>query len=520
MNDPQLLAIDLGTQSCRALVFSPRGDLIAKSQIPIQSFVSPEPGWAEQAPEFFWQAVCEACQALWQMPGVRKEALLGFAITTQRSTVINLDENGKPLRPAIHWTDQRRTPGLKPIGGLWGLAFALSGMQDTVAYLMAEAEVNWIRRYQPEIWEKTHKYMLLSGYLHYRLTGELVESIGNMATYMPFDYKKQDWCADGDWKWKAVPIEKEKLMPLVAATSLIGTITQEAALATGIPEGLPLYAAASDKACEVIGAGCVEPNIACLSFGTTATINTTHHKYVEAVPLIPPYPSAIPNAYSLEIQLYRGFWLVSWFKREFGMNEQRLASQRGIPTEMLFDDLINSVPAGSMGLMLQPYWAPGLKMPGPEAKGAIIGFGDVHTRAHVYRSLIEGIGYALREGAERSSKRSRIPIEAVRVAGGGSQSSAAMQIAADIFGVPASRPHTYEASGLGAAMDLAVGLGIHSDFNVAVAEMCRVQDTFEPNPKNQAIYDELYERVYLKMYGSLKHLYHEISDITGYPPLD
>ena len=159
-------------------------------------------------------------------------------------------------------------------------------------------------------------------------------------------------------------------------------------------------------------------------------------------------------------------------------------------------------------------------MPGPEAKGAIIGFGDVHTRAHVYRSLIEGIGYALREGAERSSKRSRIPIEAVRVAGGGSQSSAAMQIAADIFGVPASRPHTYEASGLGAAMDLAVGLGIHSDFNVAVAEMCRVQDTFEPNPKNQAIYDELYERVYLKMYGSLKHLYHEISDITGYPPLD
>jgi sugar (pentulose or hexulose) kinase len=518
--EPQLLAIDLGTQSCRALVFDPKGNLIAKSKISIDTFSTPEPGWVEQDPEQFWQVVCEACQAVWEMPGVRKDAVLGVSITTQRSTVINLGADGKPLRPAIHWSDQRRTPGLKPIGGFWGIAFFFAGVRPTVSYLMAEAEANWIMRNQPEIWEKTHKYMLLSGYMHYRLTGELVESVGNMATYMPFDYKKQNWSGKLDWKWKAVPIEKEKLMPLVPPATLIGHITKEAAEATGIPEGLPLYTAASDKACEVIGAGCVEPNIACLSFGTTATINTTHYKYVEAVPLLPPYPAAIPNAYSLEIQLYRGFWLVSWFKREFGHNEQRLAQKRGVPTEALFDDLINSVPAGSLGLMTQPYWAPGLKLPGPEAKGAIIGFGDIHTRAHVYRSMIEGIGYALREGAERTSRRSRIPIEAIRIAGGGSQSPAAMQIAADIFGLPASRPHVYEASGLGAAIDLAVGLGIHSDFKVAVNEMCRVKDTFEPNPKNQAVYDELYNRIYLEMYSKLKPLYHEISDITGYPPSD
>ncbi len=191
--EPQLLAIDLGTQSCRALVFDPKGNLIAKSQIPIDTFSTPpEPGWVEQDPELFWQIVCQACQAVWEMPSVRKDALLGVSITTQRSTIINLGVDGKPLRPAIHWSDQRRTPpGLKPIGGFWGgLAFAITGMTPTVSYLMAEAEINWIRRNQPEIWEKTHKYMLLSGYMHYRLTGELVESTGNMATYMPFDYKK------------------------------------------------------------------------------------------------------------------------------------------------------------------------------------------------------------------------------------------------------------------------------------------------------------------------------------------
>ena len=99
----------------------------------------------------------------------------------------------------------------------------------------------------------------------------------------------------------------------------------EAAEATGLPEGMPLIAAAADKACEVIGAGCLAPHIACLSYGTTATINTTHQRYIEVIPLIPPYPSAVPGAYSLEIQVYRGYWMVSWFKREFGQPEQHMA---------------------------------------------------------------------------------------------------------------------------------------------------------------------------------------------------
>jgi sugar (pentulose or hexulose) kinase len=295
-------------------------------------------------------------------------------------------------------------------------------------------------------------------------------------------------------------------------------ITPEAAKATGIPEDLPVIAAAADKACEVVGSGCVHPEIACLSYGTTATINVTLKKYTEVIPLIPPYPSAVPGAYSLETQIFRGYWMVSWFKREFGMNEERLAAQRGVETEELFDDLVNSVPPGSQGLMLQPYWSPGLKVPGPEAKGSIIGFGDVHTRAHFYRSILEGLAYALREGADRTTKRTHIPIEQIRVAGGGSQSPAAMQLTADIFGLPATRPHTYEASGLGAAMDGAVGMKLHPDFDAAVNEMCREGKSYDPIPENHKVYDDLYNRVYCRMYDRLKPLYDEIREITGYPP--
>lgn len=520
MAKEQLLAIDVGTQSTRALIFDLQGNLLFKAQIPLPAYDAPKPGWAELEPAVFWVSLCQACQQLWTMPGVDKGQIAGVAITTQRNVLINLDKSGNPLRPAIHWSDQRRTPGLPNVGGMWGVLFSLSGMTDTIRYLQSEAKTNWIRTNQPEIWGKTAKIVLLSGYLTHRMTGKFVDSVGCQVAHLPFDYKNHRWAGKLDWKWKAVPVEPEMLVDLVPPAGLLGEITSQASEDTGIPVGLPVISAAADKACEVLGAGTLASNICCLSYGTAATINTIHQRYVEVVPLIPPYPAAVPGSYSLEIQLFRGYWMVSWFLREFGHNEQRLAQERGVVPEALFDDLVKSVPAGSMGLMLQPYWAPGLKSPGPDAKGAVIGFSGVHTRAHIYRAILEGLAYALREGAERTSKRSGVPITEVRVAGGGSQSDAALHLTADIFGLPVSRPHVYEASGLGAAIDLAVGLKLQPSFENAVAEMTRISRTFEPNPENHKLYDELYNRVYLKMYNRLGPLYKEIQDITGYPAKD
>jgi sugar (pentulose or hexulose) kinase len=205
--------------------------------------------------------------------------------------------------------------------------------------------------------------------------------------------------------------------------------------------------------------------------------------------------------------------MVSWFKDEFGQVEKRKAEELGIEAEVLFDDLLATVPPGAEGLVLQPYWSPGLKIPGPEAKGAVIGFGDVHSRAHFYRAIIEGLAYALKEGADRTEKRSHIPITALRVAGGGSQSPGVMQITADVFGLPVSKPHVYEASGLGAAIDVAVGLNLHPDFKTAVNEMTRLGETFEPDQRGHELYNDLFERVYKRMYKQLKPLYNEIRDI-------
>ncbi|HYN48699.1 MAG TPA: FGGY-family carbohydrate kinase [Candidatus Nanopelagicales bacterium] len=517
MSADHLLAIDVGTQSVRALLFDPVGTLVARAKIPIEPYVAPHPGWAENDPELYWGAMGEACRALMADPAVRVDAIAGLALTTQRGTVVVVDRDGRPLRPAMVWLDQRRTEGLPRIGGVNGLVFRVVGVADTVAAFAADCEANWLIANEPATWAQTEKYLLLSGFLVHRLVGRFVDADAAQVGYVPFDFKRRRWAGKGDWKWRVMPVERDMLPDLVPTGDRLGELTDAAAAHLGLPTGLPVIAAGADKACEVLGSGALAPHVGALSFGTTATINTTHRRYVEPIPLVPPYPAAVPGAYSLEIQVYRGFWLVEWFRREFGAAEEAAALARGVDPVDVLDELLGRTPPGAMGLVLQPTFSPGIRLPGPEAKGAAIGFGDVHTRAHLYRALVEGLAFALREGRERTERRTGVPITELRVAGGGARSDRVVQIAADVFGLPVGRPHTYETSGLGAAIDAAVGLGIHPSFDAAVAAMTRVVETREPDPEAATLYDELYRRVYRRMYDRLRPLYEEIRAITGYP---
>jgi sugar (pentulose or hexulose) kinase len=514
----QILAIDVGTQSVRALVFDAGGTLVASARIAIEPYVSPYPGWAEQDPELYWRTLGDACRRVLADPAVRRDAIVAVTVTTQRSTIVVTDETGRPLRPAIVWLDQRRTEGLPFVPGPTGLAFRALGLRETVGGFMADCEANWLRAHEPATWSAIRHYLSLSGFLVHRLTGRFADSAAAQVGYLPFDYKRQAWAAADDWKWFAVPVDEAWLPELVPATAPLGRLTAAAADATGLPAGLAVIASAADKACEVLGSGAVDPDTASLSYGTTATVNTTTPRYIEPIRYVPPFPAAIPGEWTMEIQVYRGYWMVEWFKREFGHREVGLAAASGVEPEVLFDDLVRAVPAGSMGLTLQPYWSPGVRIPGPEAKGAIIGFGDVHTRAHLYRAILEGLAYALREGAERTARRTGVPITSLRIAGGGSQSPAAVQLTADVFGLPVARAHTHEASGLGAAIDVAVGAGLHGDVRTAAAAMVRIGEVRDPDPATHALYDELYRGVYRRMYRQLQPLYREIRRITGYPP--
>lgn len=515
-----LLSLDCGTQSVRALLFDLAGNLVARAQRSFPDYQSPQPGWHQHDGEAFWLATAHCCQRLWLQNPSWRSAVKGVAVTTQRGSLVPVDRDGQCLYPLITWLDQRRACQLPKLSPWWSLAFGALGQRATVAGFQKAASVNWLAEHEPLLHAQTHKFLLVSGLLLHRLTGHFVESAGSLVAYLPIDFKHHAWAGKHDWKWQALAVRPEQLPQSCPVASVLGEITAAASAATGIAQGTPVIAAAADKACEILGSGAITAQVGALSYGTTATINITSARYLEATPWIPPYPAALPGHYSVEVQIFRGYWMVNWFKEQFGQLEQQRAQASGVPAESLFDDLVNSVPPGAMGLMLQPYWSPGVRQPGPDAKGAVIGFGDVHTRAHFYRAILEGLAYALREGRERIEARSKQTLTELRVSGGGAQSDAAMQITADIFNLPALRPHTHETSGLGAAIDCAVGLGLHRDFASAVSAMTRIGRRFEPNPEHAATYDALYQRVYKPMYARLAPLYRQIQAITGYPQLD
>ncbi len=511
---PYILSVDNGTQSVRAMIFDDRGNLLFKSRVPLQPYYSVRSGWAEQDPEYFWKAICQALNSLWSEEGVDPADIAGMAVTTQRTTMVNLDERGRPLRPAIIWLDQRRTEAIPSVGPAWRMLFGLLGVGKTVRLFQSKAADNWIAANQPEIWERTYKYLLLSGYVHFKLTGEYRDSSGNLVAYLPFDYKRFAWAGARSWKWRAMRVTRSMLPELVAPGEVLGGVCDRAAEETGLLRGTPVIASATDKACEVLGSGCTAEEQACLGYGTTATINMISRRYVEPSRFLPPYPAAIPGYYSLEVQNFRGFWLVSWFREQLGHPETESAAQQGVAPEELLNRMLDRIPPGADGLTVLPYWTPGVKVPGPEARGAMVGFRDVHTRAHVYRAILEGLAYSMNEGKEQLERRSRRRVTRLMVAGGGSRSDRVMQLTADVFGLPASRPHVYETAGLGAAINAAVGLGRYSGFEDAIKGMTGVSKTFEPDPAAHETYHRIYSRVYKRMYPGLKPLFRKIASIA------
>lgn len=513
-----ILSIDCGTQSLRAILFSLKGEIIDKEQIFYLPYVSPKPGWAEQEAEVYWESLCKATKALKSRSEANFENIIGIGVTSLRNTMVNLDKNGNPLRPAISWLDQRKAGIFYKPGFPLNVLLKISGMEKTIQKMQMDGKCNWVMQYEPEIWEKTYKYVQISGFLHTRLTGEFIDSVASQIGHIPFNYKKQQWSNPKDlfdFSARLFPVEHEKLPNLVLPGEVIGKINQPASLATGLKVGIPVIATGSDKGCETLGMGVKDSSVASLSFGTTATVQTSVQKYMEPIPFLPSYPSVLPGYWNPEIEIYRGYWMINWFKNEFAHEEVQVAKKKKIVAEEVLNQLLDQAPPGSMGLIVQPYWTPGLGE--QNARGAMIGFGDMHRKPHVYRAVIEGLAYGLLDGKERLEKRGNMKFLKLAVSGGASKSDEICRITADVFNMPLLRGKTSETSGLGAAMATAVGLNVYNHFGEAIENMVSYAGTFEPDPQNTQIYQELYNEVFLKMYSKLEPLYKKIREITGYP---
>ena len=508
-SNPLALTLDFGTQSVRAALIDTKGNivvLVKETYDPV--YFSRQKGYAEQDPDFYWNFAKKCLKRISEEGKEHLDSIAGATVTTFRDSSVQLDENLKPVRPCILWLDQRMAEAKEKLPLLHTLAFKLVGMENTIELNRKRTVAHWLKENEPETWKKTKKYVNISTYLTYLLTGNLVDSAASMTGHYPIYFKKRKWYKEGALKGRIFGIPNSMLPELKQPGEILGYIKDEIADECGLPRGIKVVATGSDKACETVGLGALSKDMGAISYGTASTIEVSNQKYHEPEKFLPAYPAAVPGWYNMDVQIYRGYWMLSWFSKEFASNVINEALMQKIAVEKLLDEQLATIPPGSDGLVLQPYWGPGLSR--PLAKGAIVGFSDVHTMPHFYRAIIEGIAYALREGLESIEKSQKHKIKHLMISGGGSQSDIICQITADVFGLQVSRVQTFETTSLGAAMATFVGLGIYQTVEEATKAMSKISSTFYPDESAHKKYNYLYKKVYVKMFPQLKSIYKDI----------
>ena len=491
-----ILALDSGSQSSRALLFDRQGAVLAVGRGTHAPMKHPEEGAVEQDPVDIRDALFGSVQRCLQEWGGDPARIAGGALTTQRNTILPLAADGTPLADAVSWLDRRTAPvDSEPSRSVRALLKVL-GDEAMIPRLLSKSVPRLWRDRCPEVLAKAHKIAPLEAWLHQQLTGRLALAPGGCAGVFPFSAKKRTWKAPG-LEHKLLGIRPEWLPEVVEAGDEIGRISADAAVATGLPVGLPLYACGGDKQAEALGAGvrAGDRGVGAVSLGPASSIVIPWRRPLQSRTYDWLTNAACePASWSLEYMVYRGMWTVRWFAENFGRDLQARADAEGRPVEALLCDEAAATEPGSGGVVTWPRWSPSLQH--PEEVGAILGLREVHTRGHVFRSLLEGIAFDLKRGLGILEAATGTRLRELRVGGGGSRSDLVVQILADVLGLPVLRPPSEELAARGAALVASVGTGLWPDLAAATSAMVRPAPVVRPRLDVTARYDRLYQGVY------------------------
>jgi len=501
--EPCVVGIDSGTQGVRVIAFDLSGRIVGKAAMRHEPLASPEPGAAEQAPHDLWEKLCEASRQV--MTSLANNGLSPAAVSlaAQRSVVLAVDSEGRPLRPAFSWLDRRRADGVP----------AIPGTSTAQREQQVQSKANWMKVNEPGLYARVARFLSVSGWLTYRLCGHFRDAPGGLGGVFPLDICRLGWASD-PITYALLAMPAECLPEILQPGMLLGHITPEAAVQTGLPEGLPLIAGAGDKSCEMLGAGAIRPTQGYISYGSLAAIEV-----ISTVPLEASggqywtTPGAVPGTWHLEYGMECGYLMVSWFCQQFGATEPEGPAPTDGALEQAYSALAAGLPPGAGGVVLAPYWSRLGIAPG--AQSVVLGLGKEHTRAHLFRAVLEGIAFALREGMESLVRDTDVALGEVFIGGGGAQSDLAVQITADVLGLPVVRGETVQTCALGAAIQAACGTGLFPGYSEAVAQMCRPGAVFRPEPVRQAAYAAIYTDLYQKLYPALAPVFAEYGRIFG-----
>ena len=494
-----LLGIDISTTGAKALLIDGEGHVVSSATTPL-SLSTPHALWSEQNPEDWWSAARKSIADALTSANASSQSIAAIGLTGQMHGLVLLDHEGRVLRPAILWNDQRCGAECDEIRQRVGREKLLKITGNDALTGFTAPKILWVEKHEPDIHRRIRHVLLPKDYIRYKLTAALAMDKADGSGTMLFDLGKRTWSPQ---ILEALNVDSEWLPPTFEGHETTGEVSTEAAELIGLRSGTPVVAGGGDQSAQAVGAGVVRPGTIAVTLGTSGVVfAATEAPLIEPEGRLHAFCHAVAGRWHLMGVMLSAAGSLQWYRDKFAceQNFEALVSEA------------SKVPAGSEGLIFLPYLS-GERTPHPDpfARGAWIGLTSRHGPAHLTRSILEGVAFGLKDIFCLMRDAGLGSIDQVRLSGGGAKSPLWRQILADILATELVTVNTTEGAAYGAALLAGIGAGIWRDADTACAATIRITDRVAPNPQTVQTYQSLHEH-YQTLYPTLKPTFHALSN--------
>jgi D-xylulose kinase len=500
-------ALDLGTTGCRTYIFDLAGKILSSDYQEWSSFY-PSPSFVEQDANVWWDSIKKTISGAIKKSGIDNSEIVSISIANQRETIVPVDAEGNPLHNALVWQDRRTIKQVEHITNKIGLDKIYQTTGLTIDPYFSATKILWFKDEKPEIYQKTHKFLLVSDFILYKLTGQFYTDFSNVSRTMLFDINNLKY---SDEISSELEIDLDKMPETVESGVSIGEITTNE---TAFDKKTLVVTGAGDQQSAALGVGVTSPGEMKCTTGTGSFILAYLPK-----PKFDPEKRvvcschAISGAWVQEASVFTTGAVLRWFRDEVG-NEECMKTKEGQDPYDVINDEAEKSSLGANGVLLIPHFT-GAGAPhwNPLAKGIMFGLSLGHERKDLYRAVLEGVAYEIKKNIEIFSELGIKPKE-LMLTGGGSRSDIWNQIYADVLGITCVRNKVEEATSLGAAILAATGAGLFQNASKAAENLCKVDKKWAPNNQNHELYKKIYKISY-ELYNALKSVnyYQRFNDL-------
>ncbi|RJP20804.1 MAG: xylulokinase [Candidatus Omnitrophota bacterium] len=502
-----LIGIDVGTSGTKTVLFDAEGQALAgvTEEYPLHT---PHPGWTEQDPEDWWTATVNSISGVLTKSGVSPGEIRGIGLSGQMHGSVFLDDLNQVVRPAILWNDSRTADACIEITETIGEKRLLELASNPALTGFTAPKAVWLKKHEPENFQRTKKLLLPKDYVRYRLTGEIAMEVSDGAGTLLFNVAQRNWSNE---ILDALGIPREWMPPIYESTAVCGVITPDVANRTGLKPGTPVVGGGADNACGATGTGVVVEGRVLSSLGTSGVV-LAPSKTCQTDPQgrVHTFCHSVPDRwYLMGVVLSAGMSL-RWYRDVIADSERTQGEQAGTDPYDVLTALAEQAPIGSEGLLFLPYLT-GERTPhkDPYARGGFIGLTIRHQRRHLVRAVLEGITFAMRDSLE-IIRSLGVDIKEIRATGGGAKSAFWRQLQADIYGCEIAVIGSDQGPAFGAAIMAGVGTGVYKSIPEACDAIISVVQRTEPNAARVNEYNDYYN-IYRSTYPALRETCHALS---------